>query len=831
MHLALFAIALTAPPELVLDANTRRLEVDRRLEMLVDATQKLSLADVRSALQRGRFTPTKGVPNLGFTSSAAWFRVRLRSALRRRQHFYLEINHLILDRVAIHVRSRRRGAAAGPFVRHLFGDLVPGEPRLAVPSYALALHFEPGETKTIYIRAITGGALQLPVTLYHPDRFIDAVAGRLLFYAPMLGVLFVLLLYDILLFAMVRDRSYFDYALCVLPALCYVGYLSGIAQTYVLPPIPWITNTGYPLAIASGMVAVCHFTRRFLSLRTTQPWADVVMRVLMLGGVMVLPLALVAGYHAALMLTVAVCVLGCIAAVVVGALALRRGYRPARFYVLAWSAFCLGVLIYSAQKSGYAPVSMFTENAAIVGFVTTMVLLPLGLADRISLLRQEKSAAQQRVIELQTEQAGELEAEVARKTIDLRAANEELEAGNTRLKQEIEQRAETERERQTLERRLFENQKLDAIGQLAGGVAHDMNNILAAISNTAASVAATLDDGDARYEEIDDLLAATRRGGELAKNLLGFARRGTYTKAPLDLHELINETHRLLRRTIHQGVEIELELEAARPWVEGDASQLAQVLVNLAINAAQAMKDRGALVIRTYTLTPEGDDDAARICLEVEDTGPGMTEATQRRAFEPFFTTKAPGEGTGLGLSMVYGAVQVHDGEVGIDSEEGRGTTVRVVLPALDVPPPKTTRSTKSTRRHAVAAERAGAILLVDDEHLLRKSAARLLRRMGYRLLQAEDGAEALEVFRAHKDEIALVLLDLVMPVMDGFEAFRQLREVDHELPIVLTSGYSPEGAVEQLLGEDGVYFVQKPYLPDRLQDVLERAYAAASGG
>jgi signal transduction histidine kinase/ActR/RegA family two-component response regulator len=826
VHLALFVMALAAPPpELVLDAQTRRLEVDRRLEMLVDGTRKLTLADVRRAKYRGRFAPTKGVPNLGFTEDAAWFRVRLRSALRHRQHFYLEINHLILDRVAIHVRSERRGVAAGPFVRHLFGDLVPGEPRLAVPSYALPLTFEPGETKTIYIRAVTGGALQVPVTLYHPEVFIDAVASRLLFYAPMLGVLLVLLLYDILLFLMVRDRSYFDYALCVLPALLYVGYLSGIAQTYVLPPIAWITNTGYPIAIASGMVAVCYFTRRFLSLRQTQPRADVVMRLLIAGGLAVLPVALVAGYRPALLLTVGVSVMACIAAVVVGIIALRRGYRPARFYVLAWSAFLIGVLIYSAQKAGYAPVSMFTENSAIVGFITTMVLLPLGLADRISLLRQEKLAAQQRVIELQTEQASELEAEVARKTDDLRAANEGLEAGNARLKREMEQRAETERERQALERRLFETQKLDAIGQLAGGVAHDMNNILAAISNTAASVGATFEDGDARSEEIDDLLAATRRGGELARNLLGFARRGTYVKEPLDLHELINETHRLLRRTIHQGIAIELELEASKPWVQGDSSQLAQVLVNLAINAAQAMDDRGTLTIRTRRI--EADEGEATVHLEVVDTGPGMTRATLRRAFEPFFTTKAPGQGTGLGLSMVYGAVQVHGGEIDIESDEGRGTTICVTLPALDTAPPE--RAEPDSGRFQ-APERAGAILLVDDEHLLRKGTSRLLRRMGYELLQAEEGAEALEVFQRERDQIAVVLLDLVMPVMDGFEAFRRLRELDAKLPIVLTSGYSPEGAVEQLLTEESVYFVQKPYLPDRLQDVLEQAFSAVSG-
>jgi signal transduction histidine kinase/CheY-like chemotaxis protein len=818
--LALAAVS-TSAPQLSLNTLPKRLELGSHMECLRDPSRRLTLADVRGA-HATAFRPCKGTPNFGLTRDAGWFRLRIRSKLPVRQLTYLDMRYVILDRVEVYVATTRdRGRqplARLHFARHLFGDTVSPSSRMPVPSYTLPLTFEPGQGKLLYVRVVTDGALQLPISLFSPHAYVSSMLSRLLLYGPIIGLLFMLLVYDLFLFAMVRDYSYLEFAGCVFFAMTYVLHLSGIAQTYLLGENLWLSNMGYVISMVGVTTFMFAFTRRFLGLRERLPRAHRLLGLLLLISLLLYPLALLAGYRITLLAVVAVAVIGACCALITGILSLRRGYKPARFYVLGWSAFFVGILVFAAQKLGLFSVNLISDNAAILGFIGTVVVLPMGLADRINLLQEQRQQVQQRALELKNRMAADLEAEVARKTDDLRVANRELAEGNERLQQEIEQRSRAEEERQALERRLFESQKLDAVGRLAGGVAHDVNNILATISNTASGLAQTLPPRDERREEIDDLLAAARRGGELAHNLLGFARRGQYRREPLDLHRAIDEMHRLLRRMIPSGIEIELQLAAALRPVEGDISQLGQVLVNLAVNAAQAMGDKGTLTVRTENLDlTESSGELAPgryVRLEVCDTGPGMDEETRARAFEPFFTTKAPGEGTGLGLSMVYGAVQTHHGQVTVDSAPGEGTIVRVTLPAYEgAAPPVAPRPPSDDSGPPCS----GLVLLVDDERLLRRSASRLLKRLGCKVLEAEEGQHALELYNAHRDEIEVVVLDLVMPVMDGFETFRRLRQLEPGLPIVLSSGYSPEGAAEELLAQPAVAFVQKPYDTDEL--------------
>jgi signal transduction histidine kinase/CheY-like chemotaxis protein len=367
---------------------------------------------------------------------------------------------------------------------------------------------------------------------------------------------------------------------------------------------------------------------------------------------------------------------------------------------------------------------------------------------------------------------------------------------------------------------LRKGQKMEALGLLAGGVAHDMNNVLGAIMSLASVLKDETSPDDKRYRDVEDILTATRRGRELTRNLLGFAREGKYVKDALSLNEVAIEAHGLLSRTTPRSVLWLLDLEEQLPPVEGDFGQIAQALVNVCLNAVEAMRDGGDLAISTRKVYLGLEELASwprlapgsYVLLKVRDTGVGMDEETLRRAFEPFFSTKPRDEGTGLGLSMVYGTVTNHGGMVEIRSAPGKGTSVSIYLPRVRAGSGELRES-----REGGEARNEGTVLLVDDEELLRRSTRRALERLGFRVLEAVNGEEAVELVASEKARISLVLLDVIMPVMDGVEAFGRIRQIDPGMPVIVTSGYSREGKVDELLKLGASGFIEKPYDLEKL--------------
>jgi PAS domain S-box-containing protein len=380
------------------------------------------------------------------------------------------------------------------------------------------------------------------------------------------------------------------------------------------------------------------------------------------------------------------------------------------------------------------------------------------------------------------------------------------------------QRAEEERER--LREQLLHSQKLEAIGTLAGGVAHDMNNILAAILG----LAEILRDGvrSDLQVDLDQVVQAAERGSSLTRNLLGFSRRGKYRKEELALADVVTGAATLLSRTLPKGIQIVTRTSGV-PRVEGDGAQLSQAVINLCLNASDAMSGSGRLRIEAgeAALSPEqgrslGVGSGAYATLSVVDDGSGMTREVQARMFEPFFTTKEPGRGTGLGLAMVYGTVRSHGGAVGVDSEPGRGTSITLYLPSVAARSRAEVVTRPATRRRGT-----GLLLLVDDEPMVRSVTRRSLERAGYQVLTAEHGAEALERFADRRDDISLVVLDMAMPVMGGAECFRRLRELDPGLRVLLASGYALEHDARQCLEAGALGFLEKPFASDRLLEAV----------
>lgn len=389
------------------------------------------------------------------------------------------------------------------------------------------------------------------------------------------------------------------------------------------------------------------------------------------------------------------------------------------------------------------------------------------------------------------------------------------------VRDELVRRERIAAEDESLRERLLQAQKLEAIGTLAGGVAHDMNNVLAGI---VATMELLRDEVSGRSrDDITAVLEAAERGAALTRNLLTFARKSKQTLAPLAVCEIADKVQALLRRSLRKEISLEVERPAPRATVQGDENLLYHALVNLCLNAADAIEGEGTItiVIAEETLAGSaasglGLGAGSYVVVSVRDTGSGMDEATRQRVFEPFFSTKAPGKGTGLGLPMVYGTAKSHGGTVTVESALARGTTVRVyfpsvapaVAPSLVTPPPRVVGR--------------GRILVVDDEPLVRRGVRGILKKRGYEVVEADGGVAAVELVDggAHFDA---VVLDMAMPNMNGAVCFVELRKRMARLPIVLMSGHAQTAEVTQLLDAGEVAFLEKPFEGSVLDDTLRR--------
>jgi PAS domain S-box-containing protein len=384
-------------------------------------------------------------------------------------------------------------------------------------------------------------------------------------------------------------------------------------------------------------------------------------------------------------------------------------------------------------------------------------------------------------------------------------------------------------ERRALEDQLRHVEKMDAIGQLAGGVAHDFNNQLTGILASADLLRMKLDDPSlVRFAE--QIVKAARRSAELTGQLLAFARKGASQRIPTDINQLLSELASLLERSVDKRIEIELALYDGRCSTIGDPTQIHNALLNLALNARDAMPNGGHLSLRSELVDFDGGDVGGHevapgpyIRISVSDDGAGMDEATKRRAFEPFFTTKPPGKGTGMGLASVYGTAQNHNGTVVLTSAPSVGTSVALLLPVHDV------AGASESKIHASSDTGGGRLLVVDDEEAVREVLAEVLETMGYTVEICGDGAEAVEIYRRSPDDVDVILLDMIMPRMDGHDALVALRELDPAVRVLMMSGHTGAETVQGLLDTGATGFIRKPFDIQEIQLAVERAVSSAT--
>jgi PAS domain S-box-containing protein len=377
---------------------------------------------------------------------------------------------------------------------------------------------------------------------------------------------------------------------------------------------------------------------------------------------------------------------------------------------------------------------------------------------------------------------------------------------------DITDRKKAEEEKARLASQLIQTQKMEAIGTLAGGIAHDFNNLLMGIQGHTSLMLMDVDSSHPMFEHLNEIKNHVKNSVNLTKQLLGFARGGKYETRTTDLNELIKNQTRMFQRT-RKEITIYENYEKNLWATDVDRGQIEQAMLNLYVNAWQAMPGGGDLTVKTETIIIDEKYDAhfevkpgKYVKISVADTGVGMDEVTRQRIFEPFFTTREMGRGTGLGLASVYGIIKNHEGFINVYSELGEGTTFTVYLPASG----KAVVKEKRTYEKLVIGQ--GTILLVDDEKMITDVGKQIIKRLGYDVLTAGGGKEAIEIYKENQDKIDLVVLDMIMPVMGGGETFEKLKEIDSNVRVLLSSGYSLNSQASEILAKGCAGFIQKPF-------------------
>jgi signal transduction histidine kinase/CheY-like chemotaxis protein len=510
--------------------------------------------------------------------------------------------------------------------------------------------------------------------------------------------------------------------------------------------------------------------------------------------------------------------------------AFRRGFEQARHVVVISLTF---LLILSAHQPSLTQRPMLVLLPPIVALMLTSSSWIVGsaLLGLVGVsLRTNLQTPLLQPLDLAVFTMAVSGLVLARRSVDTAMARLALQAERaeaaSKQAEAAARRAIAERDRAvTLETELLHMQRVESVARMAGGIAHDFNNLLTVISASTSMAERALVTGASPADELHEVHLAVSRASELTKQLLAFARKQSLVKRGVEVGELVSRVERMLRRLIGEEIGLTVELAGEPLRVLADASQLEQVLVNLVINARDASKGKGQIRITTSRVAVQPGHDADHglaggdyACIEVKDRGVGMTKDVQARLFEPFFTTKAQGRGTGLGLATSFGIVRQHDGSIRVESEPGQGTSMRVLLPlgaGLEAAP-----ATSGVVPITSAGRR---VLVVEDEPQVRAIAARALAGAGFEVLQASNGANALQLVREEATPLDVIVTDVVMPQLSGPELARAVRELCPEVGLVFMSGFpdSMHGRHAEEFGE--AVFLSKPFSPQELVEAVRQ--------
>lgn len=397
---------------------------------------------------------------------------------------------------------------------------------------------------------------------------------------------------------------------------------------------------------------------------------------------------------------------------------------------------------------------------------------------------------------------------------------EMVKSANRRLELDLKVRKKSELERKELEEQLQQSEKMQAIGQLAGGIAHDFNNQLAAIVGYNDLLRRNLPEDSKLRKYTDNIKMVSNRAKDLTGQLLAFARKGKYHSTAVNIHNLIDEVSSLSKHTMDKKIRIKQELMAINPEVEGDPNQLQNVLLNLSINARDAMPDGGDMIFITENIDSDSPwfqernialSSGSYLKVTVSDSGSGIPEGIKRHIFEPFFTTKKTGQGTGMGLAAVYGTIKNHHGSIEVDTVPGKGASFHILLPQINIEV-NTPEDFDSKDSESIHNGFGDTIFLIDDEESILETTTELLQELGYTVFESQNPIDAIDIYKKAYEKIDVVLLDMIMPEMGGADVFRELKKINSDVKVIITSGFSIEHEQQLINDNKSVYFLQKPY-------------------
>ncbi len=471
---------------------------------------------------------------------------------------------------------------------------------------------------------------------------------------------------------------------------------------------------------------------------------------------------------------------------------LKRGLIAA-FFILAGTTLCFNFFT--------PPDVAVGKLEPIIGTISHIIIACIfgALSELVFKLKREIATRKKVEAELQNHQE-HLEELVKERTAELEQANEHLR----------------------------QSEKMEALGQLTGGIVHDFNNMLGGIIGFADLIKRKYAKNDTTLQNYTNMIFKTSdQAAELISKLLAFSRKGQHDIEPVNIHEIIINTLKLLEHSIEKNVQISHTLGDDAPIVLGDYTQLQNVFINLAVNARDAMPEGGTLTFSSETVYidekynqthPLKLSTGTYIMISVTDTGTGMEENVRKRIFDPFFTTKDVGKGTGMGLASSYGTIKKHDGSIEVYSEPGKGTTFKVYLPFADEKDPRITET------GVIPMKGSGSVLLIDDEEVMREVGSEMLSDLGYTVTTSEDGQQGLSYYKEHSQDIDFVILDIMMPNLDGYSCFQGLKEINPDVSVIVASGYTIDGLASDLINEGARAFIQKPFDTIRLSKAIEKS-------
>jgi signal transduction histidine kinase/CheY-like chemotaxis protein len=769
--------------------------------ILEDPTGRMTIEEASSATAAGRFEPTPESITLGYTRSAFWLRLSTDNRSAAEMKWLLLVDYAPLDSVQLYDQK-----ADGSWRMREIGDTVPfarREIRYRSPVFPVVQ--APGPA-TYFLRVRTTSPVNLPLSISSPKAFERMRERQMPLLLSYFGLLAGMILFNLLLLLTVRDPSYLYYVLYVSSMTLFLFTHNGLSHQLLWPAATTWSSQGLMVIGGSALLFATQFARSFLDTRKHMPRMDRLLRLYIAIAFVTMCISAIGPYGSLYKFASVMTIVTIATLLAVAVTMWRRGVEEARLYVVASATVLAGIATGLMKALGLLPSNFLTAWGYQIALALEAILLSTALAHRINLMRSAVGAMNL-----------DLESRVDERTEELATANEQL-------REEIDERLATEAQRQAMERQFQQSQKMEALGRLAGGVAHDMNNVLSAIMTMASLVAKRMRPDDAQRDNVEEILDTAKRGADLTTNLLGFARQGKYEKRRISLADAIDKVEQLLARTASKKIDLQMACGGGA-FVEGDSNQLHHALMNLCLNAIDAMDDEGVLTVDCQVVELDGEEIAGLqagryVRLQVRDTGRGMSEEVAGRAFDPFFTTKEQGEGTGLGLAMVYGTAENHGGTVTLASIIGEGSTATMYLPAVEPP----SLAPAASERVSLLPTGTGTILVVDDEIHIRRAARRSLQDLGYDVLLANNGREALEIYREHQADIVLVILDMLMPEMDGAETFELLQERGLEAPVLLSSGYSMQEIPAELLEQGAAGYLAKPYD----MSALAKAIAAA---